>query len=245
PDCAELLSLPPPEPPEPQPAKISTRANNTRSRALNRIFTANPPWLHYLVVSQGLRPIASIFVAYALQFVTHRCFEQLTQMFDRPPSHHKCFRHFTRMRPQGKLITSQPDHLSVDVCRFIAGKINDDRGHFLRLAASSDPRARPAGVFLLADFFGDGLHHVGQGSRNYGVHGNVVFGKFLANRPGESHDPRFGRGVVRLADIAAQPRTGRNVDDPPALLLAHVLGSEMGAGESPLQMNRDDVIPFL
>jgi len=102
---------------------------------------------------------------------------------------------------------------------------------------------------LLTDGFQNfGLHRHSHFRRNIsgadGVHSDALIRAFLRQRHGEADDPRLGRAVICLAELALAAVDGGNVNDATPFALSHTVDDLTRAVELAVQIDADHGFPL-
>ena len=139
------------------------------------------------------------------------------------------------------------EDVAVDVLRLVGGQPGDHGRDVVRAAAKGDGGAgadAPGGA-QLAGLVGDAGGHAGGGAGRDGVGGHPVAAHVAGHHAGEAGDAVLGRPVVGLSRVAVQPGGGAEGDDAAGTLLAEQHRGVLDHGEGALEVDGDNVVPFL
>ena len=114
----------------------------------------------------------------------------------------------------------------------LRAEIHDQRHHLL-------------GVHQLGERPEELLGHPGAGDRSDRIGLDVVFHALDREDVGQAHDPRLGRAVVGLTEVAEQPRCGCRVHEPAVSLLLHHPEGRMRHVEGATEMDVDHGVDFV
>ncbi|MNO40622.1 hypothetical protein D3C76_307760 [compost metagenome] len=90
-----------------------------------------------------------------------------------------------------------------------------------------------------------GDHHPGSGDRGDGVDPDVLARAFNGQRVGKTDQARLGSGIVALAEVAEDARTGRSHHDTAVAFITHDRPHGVGQAEGALDVNVLDQVPLL
>src|SRR5215211_8586726 len=130
-----------------------------------------------------------------------------------------------------------------DVPRVGVGQELDHPGDLLRLAEAAH---RDLGDHPAQGLLGHGRDHLsGDEARRHRVHRDPLTRRLQGQAVGQPEQPRLGRGVVGLADVALLPNHRADVDDPAVAPVQHVLEHGPAEVEGAGQVDVDDPVPVL
>ena len=154
---------------------------------------------------------------------------------------------------QGNGVAIDEEGLPVDVGGVVGGQIADEgrdavRVEVLQFAVVAGVAGEGGDAAAGADFgggFGDGANHSGGGAGGDGVGGYAVAAHIFGDHFGEAGDAAFGGAIVGLAAVADEAGLAAEGDDPSGALLPEQDAGVFDYGEGALEVNGDDVVPFL
>src|SRR5215211_2528513 len=130
-----------------------------------------------------------------------------------------------------------------DVPRVGVGQELDHPGDLLRLAEAAH---RDLGDHPAQGLLGHGRDHLsGDEARRHRVHRDPLTRRLQGQAVGQPEQPRLGRGVVGLADVALLPDHRADVDDPAVAAVQHVLEHRPAQVEGTRQVDVDHPVPVL
>ena len=99
---------------------------------------------------------------------------------------------------------------------------------------------------MVLDLLREVVGHVGlDEARGDHVGRHALAAQFAGNGLGEAHEPRLGRGVVRLPRVAHHAGSQTDVDDPPEAVLHHRPGRSTNGHEGRREVGRDHLVPLV
>src|SRR3984957_9997832 len=146
--------------------------------------------------------------------------------------------------PSLRMLAADRDDLPGHVRGIAAGEEHDDVGDLPRLRRPAERLARRQ---FGEQFLARGLRQVRvhRDARRHGVHPDTERCRLDRRAPGERHDPRLRRGVVRLARLRAPADHRGVVDDGAAAARQHVPQRGPGAPERAVQRHVERAVPLL